>query len=124
MMPTRPRRALIANQGQWLALIARAMPSSRRAICRSSGSGFARSEWERPVNRCSLVKVQNHNLNGQVCAISSFMTLSHGLRCAGRRPAAHRLKACPADAIRLEPLPVDALRKAAGDVSALDLPAR
>lgn len=64
MMPTRPRRALIANQGQWLALIARAMPSSRRAICRSSVSGFARFEWERPVNRYSLVKVQNHNLNG------------------------------------------------------------
>ena len=61
---------------------------------------------------------------GQACAISSFMTLSHGLRCAGRRPAAHRFKACPADAIRLEPLPVDTLRKAAGDVSALDLPAR
>ena len=64
MMPTRPRRALIASQGQWLALIARAMPSSRRAICRSSVSGFARFEWERPVNRYSLVKVQNHNLNG------------------------------------------------------------
>lgn len=57
MMPTRPRRALIASQGQWLALIARAMPSSRRAIYRSSA-------WERPVNRYLLVKVQNHNLNG------------------------------------------------------------
>ena len=61
---------------------------------------------------------------GQAYATSSFLVLSHGLRCAGKRPAAHRFKACPADAIRLEPLPVDALRKAAGDVSALDLPAR
>ena len=60
----------------------------------------------------------------QACAISSFMTLSHGIRRAGRRPAAHRLKACPADFIPLKPVPVDALRKAAGDVSALDLPAR
>jgi len=41
-----------------------------------------------------------------------------------RRSTAHRFKACPADAVRLEPLPVDALRKAACDVSALDLPAR
>ena len=60
---------------------------------------------------------------GQACAISSFMTLSHGLRCAERRSAAHRFKACPANSIRLEPLPVDTLRKAAGDVSALDLAA-
>ena len=60
----------------------------------------------------------------QAYAISSLQVLSHDLRCAGSRPAAHRLKACPADAIRLEPLPVDALRKAAIDVSALDLPAR
>jgi len=61
---------------------------------------------------------------GPACAISSFMTLSHGLWCAGRRPAAHRLKACPADFIHLKPASVDALRKAAGDVSALDLPAQ
>ena len=61
---------------------------------------------------------------GQACAINSFVTLSHGLRCAGRRPAAHRFKACPADFIHLKPVPVDALRKAAGDISALDLPAR
>ena len=126
MMPTRPRRALIASQGQWLALIA-------RAICRLRAAPFVALpfralpdiEWERPVNRYSLVKVQNHNLEGgQACAINSLLVLSHDLRCARRRPASYRFKACPADAIRLEPLPVDTLRKAAGDVSALDLPAR
>ena len=125
MIPTRPRRALIAKSGS-MAHVDRSgyMPSSRRAISRSSVSGFARFEWERPVNRYSLVKVQNHNLMGQACAISSFMTLSHGLWCAGRCPAAHRFKACLANFIHLKPVPVDALRKAAGDVSALDLPAR
>jgi hypothetical protein len=61
---------------------------------------------------------------GQACAINSLLVLSHGLRCAGRRPAAHRFKACPADAIRLEPLPVDTLRKTACDMSALDLSTR
>lgn len=60
----------------------------------------------------------------QACAINSFVTLSHGLRCAGRRSAAHRFKACPADFIPLKPVPVDALCKAAGDVPTLDLPAQ
>ena len=61
---------------------------------------------------------------GQACAINSLLVLSHGLRRAGRCPAAHRFKASPADFIPLKPVSVDALRKASGDVSALDLPAR
>jgi len=61
---------------------------------------------------------------GQACAINSLLVLSHGLRRAGRCPAAHRFKAYPADFVHLKPVPVDALCKTAGDMSALDLPAR